>query len=173
MEAAAAPSVVINNNITVNNRLEKSRRAEKIRQEQLKANPELLNAYRKRRAEATARHRNRQRKDPIKKAELNAYKRKQDKGNIRSKLTYYKNGAKERILEWLLTDEEAVDLFYLACHYCKRVGPDYGLVGIDRKDNNLGYTLANSLPCCSMCNRAKGTLPYESMQAYIKSIISL
>ncbi len=27
--------------------------------------------------------------------------------------------------------------------------------GVDRYDNSMGYTLANSKPCCTFCNNAK------------------
>ena len=36
----------------------------------------------------------------------------------------------------------------------KRIN-DTVLMGIDRKDNTLGYTLENSVPCCPTCNFAK------------------
>ena len=33
--------------------------------------------------------------------------------------------------------------------------------GLDRKDNSLGYTIYNVLPCCSFCNQAKMDANYE------------
>ncbi|GAG94020.1 unnamed protein product, partial [marine sediment metagenome] len=28
-------------------------------------------------------------------------------------------------------------------------------IGIDRKNNNIGYTIKNSVPCCWPCNKFK------------------
>jgi 5-methylcytosine-specific restriction endonuclease McrA len=59
--------------------------------------------------------------------------------------------------ELSLSFEEAARLHQLPCSYCGGVLPDAGC-GIDRQDNRLGYTVANSVPCCSSCNRKKGRL---------------
>jgi hypothetical protein len=40
-------------------------------------------------------------------------------------------------------------------------------MGIDRKDNTKGYVLENSLPCCYLCNRAKGDKPYEEFILWV------
>lgn len=42
--------------------------------------------------------------------------------------------------------------------------------GIDRVDNNQGYTLKNSAPCCSTCNMAKRTMPKDEFISWIKRI---
>jgi hypothetical protein len=84
-------------------------------------------------------------------------------------LNRYKCNAKNRGREWLLTDEEFFTLTQGLCHYCfyppsKTMIKPYETFtynGIDRKDNTLGYTLDNSLPCCFECNVAKGTRSYE------------
>ena len=39
--------------------------------------------------------------------------------------------------------------------------------GIDRKDNNLGYTPKNVVPCCSVCNFAKKNMPFDAFMAWI------
>jgi hypothetical protein len=44
------------------------------------------------------------------------------------------------------------------CHYC---GCEIELTGLDRKDNDRGYTPDNVVPCCINCNSKKGTKPYE------------
>ncbi len=41
---------------------------------------------------------------------------------------------------------------------------------IDRKDNLLGYSKENSLPCCFVCNRAKGNMSYKNFILWIKAI---
>lgn len=77
-----------------------------------------------------------------------------------------KNSAKNRELEFLLTEIDVRNLTKQRCHYCnslpksiKRVrnrhGQPYVYNGIDRVNNSLGYTLDNCVPCCEMCNRMK------------------
>lgn len=42
--------------------------------------------------------------------------------------------------------------------------------GMDRVDNNLGYSLENCVPCCSSCNSAKGS---QSQSDFIKRCKSI
>lgn len=86
----------------------------------------------------------------------------------------YRKGAEERCLPFDLTPDQFKTLTSQSCSYCG-VAPsqirrnrthgkgyqfngDYLYNGIDRKDNKLGYTIENSVPCCGMCNRAKDIL---------------
>lgn len=41
-----------------------------------------------------------------------------------------------------------------SCVYCERPLPEKG-VGLDRLDNNTGYTAENVVPCCGVCNTAR------------------
>lgn len=41
---------------------------------------------------------------------------------------------------------------------------------IDRKNNNWGYTPANSVSCCEICNRAKRAMKYSEWLAYLTRI---
>lgn len=54
------------------------------------------------------------------------------------------------------------------CHYCGDSLPPAGF-GLDRKDNDLGYTFENCVPCCIGCNSAKGAnfYTYEEMVSVI------
>jgi len=73
-----------------------------------------------------------------------------------------------RKLDNTLTYEQFLDFTSIKnCHYClsyinwipystvqgKFISRAYYL---DRKDNNLGYSLTNCVTCCTTCNRAKG-----------------
>ena len=90
-------------------------------------------------------------------------------------LNIYKCNARNRKREWALTEEQFIDLTQSLCHYClqppnKRMVKPYETYvynGIDRKDNNRGYTTENSLPCCSECNLAKGTRTYEAFVEWL------
>lgn len=64
----------------------------------------------------------------------------------------YAWGAKKRSQEFLLSFEEYSKISSSACVYC---GDQSGRNGIDRKNNSLGYTVKNSVSCCSKCNLMK------------------
>lgn len=53
--------------------------------------------------------------------------------------------------ETLLTIDQYCMLERSPCFYCG--GPTIG--GLDRVDNEKGYSLANSVPCCTNCNMMK------------------
>lgn len=59
-----------------------------------------------------------------------------------------------------LTLEQFNTITKKLCHYCERPPQQrighYLYNGIDRRDNNRGYSLDNSVPCCWDCNRMKG-----------------
>lgn len=99
------------------------------------------------------------------------------------KLRNYKSGAKIRNIEFSLTKDEFKNIIQQDCFHCgqepKLYNPYinvYGetrfchkdvimqstideswicVNGIDRLDNNLGYTIENSVPCCKPCNESK------------------
>lgn len=66
----------------------------------------------------------------------------------------YRIAAAVRGYSWALTDEQAMYLFAQPCAYCG-ASPSGG---IDRRKNEYGYTVSNSLPCCSHCNYGKRRL---------------
>ena len=91
--------------------------------------------------------------------------------------SYYR-GAKRRNLEFLLSIDEFKDITSKNCVYCG-IEPNkisktkfniYTYNGIDRKDNLIGYVLENSLPCCTLCNKAKRDLDYNIFIDWIKQI---
>lgn len=65
--------------------------------------------------------------------------------------------AKSRGLEWSIPFQEFVELVKRSCHYCGGELPKTR-AGLDRKDNNIGYTLDNSVPCCAACNQLKSDI---------------
>lgn len=101
-------------------------------------------------------------------------------------LVEYKWNAKKRGISWELSDGEALALMGNDCHYCgskpslvQRDGRDKGLHtmekytrnGIDRKNNSIGYTSNNCVPCCKQCNIAKGDLDYDQWTTWIDTIV--
>ena len=94
----------------------------------------------------------------------------------------YKKGAKARNLSFELSFEEFIELVQKNCHYCGIVpsnstktlthhsSTEFIYNGIDRKDNKLGYTKENSLPCCKQCNYAKFRFSYQEFLNYIERL---
>ena len=88
---------------------------------------------------------------------------------IRSQLRRYISSALKRKISWLLTPEQFYEITAQDCTYCGAKPRAYksrnptrrrGIIttlmnGIDRVDSREGYTLANTVPCCSVCNRMK------------------
>jgi hypothetical protein len=80
----------------------------------------------------------------------------------------YKIGAKKRKLGFDLSIEQFVELTSKNCFYCGELPSnikksEYGhgefiYNGLDRINNNLGYTLSNVTPCCAKCNFMKRAL---------------
>lgn len=92
----------------------------------------------------------------------------------------YKKSARSRGLAWSLTDADFDRLTALDCFYCGQSpstiqkplrssyeGGDFVYNGLDRADNQSGYTLDNVLPCCKTCNYAKRDMPFDVFMAWI------
>jgi hypothetical protein len=85
-------------------------------------------------------------------------------------LTQYKQNAKNRNIPWELTEEEFRTLTSSPCHYtgalpanvkkCKS-GEEYVYNGVDRVDNNKGYTTENCVACCTEINLMKLDMTQE------------
>ena len=94
-----------------------------------------------------------------------------------------RSNAKSRHYSVEISFDEFLALAKKNCYYCgvepgERPGPKAWqakakLSGIDRKDNRLGYTNENSVPCCYQCNWSKRDLPIEEWQAWIKRLVSV
>ena len=65
----------------------------------------------------------------------------------------YKARAKKAGIPFELPFEGFMSLWQAPCRYC---GTTIETIGLDRLDNNLGYTLENLVPCCPICNQIKG-----------------
>jgi hypothetical protein len=42
--------------------------------------------------------------------------------------------------------------------------------GLDRVDNKVGYVLSNVVPCCKICNRAKGDLSIQDFEQWLSNL---
>lgn len=77
----------------------------------------------------------------------------------------YIKGAKRRSLEFKLTFKQFKKLILSKCYYCgegesNKTRHSYDkekvhIIGVDRLNNDVGYTKENSVPCCGICNYMK------------------
>lgn len=102
---------------------------------------------------------------------------------MRHRVYVYAKAARNRGHAFELTKEQCRALLLGDCFYCgapprtslRVVGKHRGVVpqkvnGIDRKDNDLGYTVDNSVSCCAVCNHMKHTLSVDEFIAHIQRI---
>jgi hypothetical protein len=114
--------------------------------------------------------------------ELGKSRRKNDQEVIlKRKFTDYKRGATLRNLEWSI-DRDFFDVKVVEnCYYCgcppcyTKISPGgrayfAAINGIDRKDNNKGYTKENCVPCCKLCNSFKSNFPVEEFLKHVERI---
>lgn len=91
----------------------------------------------------------------------------------------YRSAAKVRGYNFALTRSEFSELIVRDCHYCGAAPSsrthlkrheEFRYNGIDRVDNELGYTLANCVPCCDICNNSKSTLELGAWLSWIQRV---
>jgi hypothetical protein len=80
----------------------------------------------------------------------------------------YLYSARDRNLVFSLNFNEYDVLSKMPCSYC---GNTSTRNGIDRKDNSVGYTSENSVPCCSKCNFMKHKYTVEEFLEHAKRIV--
>jgi 5-methylcytosine-specific restriction endonuclease McrA len=78
----------------------------------------------------------------------------------------YKKQAADRGYEFELSKDLFTSLVLSPkCFYCLRdayqITYDTTVLGIDRKDNSVGYKESNCVPCCKECNYAKGKMSFR------------
>ena len=93
----------------------------------------------------------------------------------------YKFNAEKRTRVFELTKDDFRRLTSANCEYCgaepkQKVGTErngfYTYNGVDRKDNELGYTNANSAPCCGTCNWMKRAMSVPDFIAACRTVVS-
>lgn len=90
--------------------------------------------------------------------------------------------AKSRNLDVSITKDDFIRLVKKNCIFCgarpsetdSYDRPEWATVaftnGVDRYNNNLGYTLENSVPCCKRCNAAKSDMSIGDFLSLIERI---
>lgn len=69
-----------------------------------------------------------------------------------------------------LTEDDLRQLFEEVCFFCGAAPPEDKSWGIDRLQNKIGYTYDNCVPCCQVCNFAKGTSDLHDFLDRVKLI---
>jgi len=92
----------------------------------------------------------------------------------------YKRSAKKKGYSFELTNEQFFKLTQRACYYCGiepnnitkniQTNGNYIYNGLDRIDNTKGYTIKNTVSCCSICNYAKRNLTLQEFKDWLKRI---
>lgn len=113
--------------------------------------------------------------------EVKALTRKPENGGeLTAVILGYKRHAERRGFDWALSREQVREIIGKPCYYCgtepsnrkstkNSISPFvYG--GIDRVDNRHGYLMTNVVPCCAVCNRAKGTLTSREFSDWAKRV---
>ena len=92
--------------------------------------------------------------------------------------------AENRNLNFELTFEQFKEITRRDCTYCGKPASESNFLkdkltdtlvrynGVDRANNNEGYTLSNSVPCCKMCNWMKMNLTVDEWITHMKQIIN-
>jgi hypothetical protein len=95
-------------------------------------------------------------------------------------LSSYKNRARKKQLEFLLSHSKFESLIKSPCYYCgiedsnlQKDGPhNFKYNGIDRVDNSQGYIETNVVTCCKKCNIAKSTMGQDEFINFIKRVFN-
>jgi len=99
-------------------------------------------------------------------------------------LAVYKKGARGKGCAWKLAKEEFRSLIYGDCHYCgtppsrmhrpRRASgnkaPGIVVNGVDRVDNEIGYTIDNCVSCCYQCNISKRSRSKEDFLDWVARV---
>lgn len=97
----------------------------------------------------------------------------------------YKHRAKRNGYKFDLGYSEFLALVSSPCVYCHRdpeprswtknshnLKLEYFANGVDRIDSNFGYTVANTVACCGICNSMKGSMTHEDFIEHLKKIVA-
>lgn len=82
----------------------------------------------------------------------------------------YKRGAEERGYSFEITLEEFNAIILDNCYICGKKTDETHTNGVDRFDNEVGYTFHNSNACCGQCNFMKKDTEYDVFMEHLKKI---
>lgn len=105
----------------------------------------------------------------------------EEEASFRQLISKYRRNAKSRDVSFELSVNEFKTITQSRCHYCGiepimvsgeglHLNGYYLYNGIDRKDNDKGYTIDNCVAACGDCNRAKRTMKYSDFIEYLDRV---
>jgi len=94
----------------------------------------------------------------------------QEQDNLSQRYKAYKKRAKIKSFKFELTKEVFDALTSKTCYYCNEYTRG-NFVGLDRVDNDKGYTEDNVIPCCKFCNYARRTVSREEFLRKVRQIV--
>ncbi|MGH7974755.1 MAG: hypothetical protein ACREBR_04470 [bacterium] len=100
--------------------------------------------------------------------------RKRYKRSIHGKYLLAKFMAKQRKIEFKLSEIQYEKIVSNPCIYCHTVVYNVSGYSLDRINNSkkIGYTVRNVVPCCGSCNRIRGdNLTFEEMIIAMKAVL--
>lgn len=85
-----------------------------------------------------------------------------------------KSNARQRNLPVNLTFQKYLDIIKQGCYYCGKDLMVMAGTGLDRINNELGYSHKNSIACCATCNSVRGShFTVEEFKKVIKFIFKM
>jgi len=93
------------------------------------------------------------------------------KKNIDPHYRLYKKGAIQRNLWFELSIQQFSEIVNKPCFYCN-THIQNEVIGIDRINSELGYSLENCVPCCEICNFMKSDMNVKDFLTHITKISS-
>jgi predicted RNA-binding Zn-ribbon protein involved in translation (DUF1610 family) len=101
-------------------------------------------------------------------------------GALNSTYSAYKSKAKIKKIAFKISKDIFKRIVASNCHYCGATPSNemkssyntgsFFYNGIDRIDNNRGYTSDNIVPCCKICNYAKNTMSLSDFYSWISRV---
>jgi hypothetical protein len=84
----------------------------------------------------------------------------------------YKTSAIRRNYSFDLSQEHFDNLIQENCYICGKKSDEIHTNGVDRFDNDIGYTVENVNSCCGECNFMKNDMEYNDFLEQLKKIFT-
>ena len=82
----------------------------------------------------------------------------------------YKNRANKKLKEFEITEEQFYEIIFKKCYMCGKKTDDNHTNGIDRINNDKGYTTENIVCCCGECNYMKNKFNLDDLIDKLRKI---